>query len=415
MLTGQGLGARRQWVFALALAGVEPPAGAAHGSGRRREAQDHRGPRDRRAGPGGSDAHGPREPGPAARNPWPYWTWARCARPNGSCSAIKGATSDSYEPTAADVGRFLRVVLVVINTAGAAEAHSAPTAAVLAAPVPAPAPTPAPAPAPKPDPAPSPPFELPPAATRRRGARAAAPEPVPGHSHQGLGHGARRPDHLALRARPTWLANRRRVPRRRLSWSEAGSSGGGQAPEALRARAPGRHPPGALRDQARGDREVDGDRDPARFPAPAHGRVPRLGHEAARAVSGMTARRLAAAAIAAFAVAFAVSVAGSGGAGAAPPAPTARPDGPAPRLAAVAPLPAGPAAAPARRRRPAAPRQAPRRSPATRVVRVTAAPVARPVAPRRAPAVPKAPPRAPARPKPDRPATEVSQGFDLSG
>ena len=162
MLTGQGLGARRQWVFALALAGASLlPAP-------RTALADDAKPKI---------TEGPAIAGPAqvgqtltahaswtgSPQPLTVWTWARCARPNGSCSAIKGATSDSYEPTAADVGRFLRVVLVVINTAGAAEAHSAPTAAVLAAPVPAPAPTPAPAPPPKPDPAPSPPFELPPA------------------------------------------------------------------------------------------------------------------------------------------------------------------------------------------------------------------------------------------------------------
>jgi len=98
----------------------------------------------------------------AARASWtgspepdPAWQWVRCARPNAQCSAIKGATSDTYRATSDDVGRLLRATLVVTNAAGSAEKRSEPTAVVLGAS--APAPDPPGAPTPPPDPMPPPP------------------------------------------------------------------------------------------------------------------------------------------------------------------------------------------------------------------------------------------------------------------
>jgi hypothetical protein len=95
------------------------------------------------------------------------WRWARCSRSKGSCSAITGARSDTYEPTSADVGSLLRVALTVTNTSGSAEKRSEPTAAVVGVPEPTPSPAPVPLPAPVPVPSapdpPAPSFDLTPA------------------------------------------------------------------------------------------------------------------------------------------------------------------------------------------------------------------------------------------------------------
>ena len=128
----------------------------------------------------------------------------------------------------------------------------------------------------------------------------------------------------------------------------------------------------------------------------------------------MTARHVVAALIAAFAVAFAISVMRSD-ADATPPVPVAAPGGPAGpalRLATVAPLPA---AAVARRRRAPARKRTPRRTQSIPLAPAASAPTAPALA---APAAPTPPlTRAPAagRPPPHAPATEVAEGFDLSG
>src|SRR3954451_15807827 len=80
--------------------------------------------------------------------PTATWTWLRCGRAGGSCSAIAGATAATYRVGVADVGALLRVRLRVANSAGADDERSAATAAVVAAPVPTPTPAPSPAPTP---------------------------------------------------------------------------------------------------------------------------------------------------------------------------------------------------------------------------------------------------------------------------
>jgi hypothetical protein len=90
--------------------------------------------------------------------PTATWQWYRCDSPNGgtrACQAIQGATGTSYTVGPADLGTYLRVVLIVRNEDGWAWASSAPTAAVEPAP-PAPDPEPEPSPSPLPDPTPPP-------------------------------------------------------------------------------------------------------------------------------------------------------------------------------------------------------------------------------------------------------------------
>jgi hypothetical protein len=179
MLTGQVLGARGvRWVFALVAAGVALVAAPRTALAADVAPQITAGPTIVGLAQVGetlrAQATWTGSPAPTVK-----WRWARCAQPNGSCSAIKGATSDSYGVTSADVGLRLRVVLTVTNAAGSAEKRSettvpvkpipAPAPTPVPAPTPAPAPTPVPAPAPAPAPNPAPPqppaFELPPTAT----------------------------------------------------------------------------------------------------------------------------------------------------------------------------------------------------------------------------------------------------------
>jgi hypothetical protein len=169
MLTGRGLGARRiQWVVALVAvsAVVLPAPGTAL-------AEDA--PPKITVGPlivglaQDGETLAAQASWSGSPEPVPAWQWMRCDRAKGSCSAIKGATSDTYRAARADVGDFLRVKLKVTNATGSDEQRSEPTAAVSPVPAPTgpPAPAPAPAPAPSPEPAPAPPppaFELPPAA-----------------------------------------------------------------------------------------------------------------------------------------------------------------------------------------------------------------------------------------------------------
>jgi hypothetical protein len=128
----------------------------------------------------------------------------------------------------------------------------------------------------------------------------------------------------------------------------------------------------------------------------------------------MTARHVVAALIAAFAVAFAISVVRSD-AGATPPVPVAAPagpDGPALRLATVAPLPAAPVA---RRRRAPARKRTPRRTQSIPLAPAVSTPTAPALPAPAAPAPPLTPAPAAVRSQPHAPATEVSQSFDVSG
>jgi outer membrane biosynthesis protein TonB len=84
------------------------------------------------------------------------WQWLRCARSNGQCTAIPGATSSQHTVTGDDVGFAIRVQVQVTNDQGSAEERSQPTALVTAAPPPEPTPSPTPSPSPSPDPDPSP-------------------------------------------------------------------------------------------------------------------------------------------------------------------------------------------------------------------------------------------------------------------
>jgi hypothetical protein len=68
------------------------------------------------------------------------WAWLRCSDTKRKCSEIPSAASDTYVPTAEDVGQVLRVRRTLTNALGSAEEWSQPTAVVLAAPTPTPGP-----------------------------------------------------------------------------------------------------------------------------------------------------------------------------------------------------------------------------------------------------------------------------------
>jgi len=65
------------------------------------------------------------------------YQWLLCDASGGACTEIAGATTQSHGATASEVGRTVRVRVTATNSAGAAEAASAPTAAIQAARVPA--------------------------------------------------------------------------------------------------------------------------------------------------------------------------------------------------------------------------------------------------------------------------------------
>jgi hypothetical protein len=58
------------------------------------------------------------------------YQWLRCDSSGANCTAITGATSQTYTLTAADVGHTIRVQETATNAAGSASARSAPTAVV---------------------------------------------------------------------------------------------------------------------------------------------------------------------------------------------------------------------------------------------------------------------------------------------
>jgi hypothetical protein len=117
----------------------------------------------------------------------PSWEWMRCDELDadegfGSCRPIPGATAITYTVTTADVGKYLRVLLVVQNRDGSAWALSQATAAVVEASSPSPSPEPTPPPAPPPSPQPSPIAPLPAPVVEVRDEQASAPrmmDPAP--------------------------------------------------------------------------------------------------------------------------------------------------------------------------------------------------------------------------------------------
>jgi hypothetical protein len=61
------------------------------------------------------------------------YQWRQCDAAGADCTAISGATRESYRPASTDVGHSLKVIVTATSAAGPAVATSAPTAAVSAA------------------------------------------------------------------------------------------------------------------------------------------------------------------------------------------------------------------------------------------------------------------------------------------
>ena len=72
------------------------------------------------------------------------YQWKRCNTSGGSCSAVSGATAQSYALGAADVGSTLRVTVTASNSYGTSSADSSATSSISAASSPPPPPSPSP-------------------------------------------------------------------------------------------------------------------------------------------------------------------------------------------------------------------------------------------------------------------------------
>lgn len=66
------------------------------------------------------------------------YQWSRCDSSGGSCSAIAGATSNTYTLTSADAGNTVRVAVTAKNSAGSSTATSVPSALIGSPATPAP-------------------------------------------------------------------------------------------------------------------------------------------------------------------------------------------------------------------------------------------------------------------------------------
>ena len=58
------------------------------------------------------------------------YQWRQCDAAGADCTAISGATRESYRPVSADVGHSLKVLVTATSAAGTAVSTSVPTAAV---------------------------------------------------------------------------------------------------------------------------------------------------------------------------------------------------------------------------------------------------------------------------------------------
>jgi hypothetical protein len=118
--------------------------------------------------------------------------WLRCANTGDSCGRGAIATGPTYRTTEADLGKYLRVLLVLTISNGSAFDVSDASPAIGRKPAPTPDPTPMPTPTPTPTPAPTASSSPPPVAAPV----ALAPSPTPAPSGAVAGAHAKSPRFL---------------------------------------------------------------------------------------------------------------------------------------------------------------------------------------------------------------------------